>query len=711
MHSLSIQFQNLNLLIIAVIVVIAIILFLTFRRKNQQSSKIRYLLILMGIRMSIFIIISVIIIKPIIKWTTVERLDPIIAIFIDKSLSMIAHKDGSRDSLTFIIENIRSGFENIGANVKVFPFGSSLEKEVQSVEDLQFDAVGTDLSKMLVEGGKLLSDQNIKAGVVITDGVFTQGENPMLMEIDSRFPIYTIGIGDSLPVLDPSVFDISVPLFTDVGDTVSIEARILPLGREETLTVFLEEDDQVIQKKVLKPYQQSLYQTIQFKVIPDSPGIKRYSVIIDTLRDRNPFNNVKTTLLRVKSAHTLMIMIQGDATFESRFFARIIKTIPEMELIDLLEFQNKWHTTSQTEPFQLKWDAVALFGFPTRYTTLVQMEAVMAKFRQDQPAIYAQCTRSTDIAKLDRLVGEPFFDNFRLNLKNVTPVSVQIVKNQRNHPVIRDIHMGILEKDLLAELPPVGMPFIQIELSNIFKPLIETVLPVRKPVIAIAESNRSRKAIVTGLDLWRWDMMTIDKENHELYSELLKGLVEWLTDTLSTSNIQFHLNKTIFLTGEVAEVEGIVTDIQGNLIKKAVINAELLDSRNNSTAFLIQWNGLKYSGMIPLRSEGEYQINAVASVGENELGRFQQKLTVLKNPVEFSTIRQNIEVLRSIAANTGGRYLRPDEFPSSIDDISLEFTTLDKRHELKLWRWHGIFILLIFLLFSEWVIRRLSGYQ
>ena len=709
MHSLSIQFQNLNLWIIAIIFVIAIILFLTFRNKNQQPSKIRYLL--MGIRMSIFIIISVIIIKPIIKWTTVERLDPIVAIFIDKSLSMIAHEDVYSDSLTSIIENIRSGFENVGANVKIFPFGSSLEKEIRSVKDLQFDAVGTDLSKMLVEGRKLLSDQNIKAGVVITDGVFTQGENPMLMEIDSRFPIYTVGIGDSLPVLDPSVFDISVPPFANVGDTVSIEARVLPLGHEETLTVFLEEDDQVIQKKVLKPYQQSLYQTILFKVIPDSPGIKRYSVMIDTLRDRNPFNNVKMTLLRVKSAHTLMIMIQGDATFESRFFARIIKTIPEMELIDLLEFQNKWHTTSQTEPFQLKWDAVALFGFPTRYTTSVQMEAVMAKLRRDQPAIFAQCTRSTDIAKLDRLVGEPFFDNFRLNLKNVTPVSVQIVKNQSNHPIIRDIHMGIMEKDLLAELPPVGMPFVQIELSNIFKPLIETVLPVRKPVIAIAESNRSRKAVVTGLDLWRWDMMTIDKENHELYSELLKGLVEWLTDTLSTSNIQFHLNKTIFLTGEVAEVEGIVTDIQGNLIKNAVINAELLDSRNNSTAFLIQWNGLKYSGMMPLRSEGEYQINAVASVGENELGRFQQKLTVLKNPVEFSTIRQNIEVLRSIAENTGGRYLRPDEFPSLIDDISLESTTLDKRHELKLWRWNGIFILLIFLLFSEWVIRRLSGYQ
>ncbi len=709
MHSLSIQFQNLNLWIIAIIVVIAIILFLTFRNKNQQPSKIRYLL--MGIRMSIFIIISVIIIKPIIKWTTVERLDPIVAIFIDKSLSMIAHEDVYSDSLTSIIENIRSGFENVGANIKIFPFGSSLEKEIRSVKDLQFDAVGTDLSKMLVEGRKLLSDQNIKAGVVITDGVFTQGENPMLMEIDSRFPIYTVGIGDSLPVLDPSVFDISVPPFANVGDTVSIEARVLPLGHEETLTVFLEEDDQVIQKKVLKPYQQSLYQTILFKVIPDSPGIKRYSVMIDTLRDRNPFNNVKMTLLRVKSEHTLMIMIQGDATFESRFFARIIKTIPKMELIDLLEFQNKWHTTSQTEPFQLKWDAVALFGFPTRYTTSVQMEAVMAKLRRDQPAIFAQCTRSTDIAKLDRLVGEPFFDNFRLNLKNVTPVSVQVVKNQSNHPIIRDIHMGIMEKDLLAELPPVGMPFVQIELSNIFKPLIETVLSVRKPVIAIAESKRSRKAIVTGLDLWRWDMMTIDKENHEFYSELLKGLVEWLTDTLSTSNIQFHLNKTIFLTGEVAEVEGIVTDIQGNLIKNAVINAELLDSGNNSTAFLIQWNGLKYSGMMPLRSEGEYQINAVASVGENDLGRFQQKLTVLKNPVEFSTIRQNIEVLRSIAANTGGRYLRPEEFPSLIDDISLESTTLDKRRELKLWRWNGIFILLIFLLFSEWVIRRLSGYQ
>jgi len=231
------------------------------------------------------------------------------------------------------------------------------------------------------------------------------------------------------------------------------------------------------------------------------------------------------------------------------------------------------------------------------------------------------------------------------------------------------------------------------------------------PVLAVGSTPKNRMVVVTGIDLWRWDMMTMESENHSLYSELGKNLIKWLTDTLSTSNLQLSINKKIFLTGEVAEVKGIVSDIQGNLVKNAVINAQLVDARNNSLPFLIQWEGFQYRGSVPMQAEGEYKIEAVAFIGGNPVDDFQQKVAVLENSIESQSLRLNVEALRSIAQKTGGKYYPSNRIESIADSVPFNKVKLNRVHELKLWRWRGIFIILILLFFTEWTIRRIVGYQ
>jgi len=708
MHSISIQFQNLTLWTIAIIAVIAGILFLSFRKADHRIFS--NIWVLFFIRCSVMILLLIIIVKPIIKWTTIEHLEPCVDIFIDRSASMSAHQNVSADSLHKIVKMVRGTFQEQGVKVRVYPFSHEIEPEIRIVNELQWNAGGTNLSNVLIKGTQRLPDENIQAAIVITDGVFTQGEDPLLMNIDSEFPIYTLGIGDSMPILDPAVVEILVSSTAEVGDSITIEARILPLGHQGTIDIFLKQDNAIIRKKVVQTSLQNLYRSVQFEIVPDQPVIKEISVVIDTLHDRNPFNNIRMGQINVRSNRTNIVMIHGVAGFESRFFSRLIQSIRGMEYYGLLEVDNHLRSTANTDPFQLHWDAVVLSGFPTAKTLPGLLSSVRSKIVTDQPAVFICNSDKIDFSKMNQILKEELIiiaDKSR----NIEPVSVQVPEEQKGHPIIRDIDTGAGLRNIWAELPPVGMAFRRIKLAGFLNPMLETANSDKIPVLATGISMRTRYGVAIGTDLWRWDMLTKDNENQRIYAELGEGLIKWLTDTLSTSNLQLYLNKRTYLTGEFAEIKGIITDVQGNLIKNAVVNARLIDSRNNSTPFLIQWDGFQYAGKVHLQSEGDYRIEASASVRENVLGQFSQEIFVLESSIEFSTIRQNVEVLRTIAQKTGGEYIRTTDIQNLFNTLSLNVLDLKKQHELKLWRWNGVLIILILLLLLEWIIRRLSGYQ
>ena len=707
MQHFTIQFQNLNLWILLIFGITTVILFLILRRSDRIAERWQRILLL--IRFIILLLILIIIVKPIVKWTSVRQLEPEIKVFVDQSASMLKHENISRDSLITLVTQLQVEFQKRGFGVAIYPFSSELADNPVSMKGLQFNNNGTDLSKVLSKGIRQSGNINISAGVLITDGVSTQGEDPILMDIQSDFPVYPIGIGDSLPLFDPAVLEMTMPAIVTTGDSVVIEARILPLGRSKTIQVFLHEGKKRIQTKKVKTTSQNLYQTVGFEIVIDQPGIFQYSVMIDSTQDQNPYNNLRSASVRVKPSRTTFILIQGRASFEARYFKQLLQSIPGMKVISLLDTQSGGYSVDSKDPFREKWDAVAFLGFPTPNTRIKILDSVREKINQDHPAIYLQYMRGLDLDRLEHLLGEQVFLSYVIEQNNRS-ITVQIAEEQRSHPIVRDLN-NLTLKSGWSELPPIGMPFRNFVLADYLKGVISSVGSQSLPVLAVGSTQRNRMAVVIGIDLWRWDMLTVESENHLLYSELGKNLIKWLTDTLSTSNLQLSINKEIFLTGEFAEVRGIVSDVQGNLVKNAVINAQLVDARNNSLPFLIQWDGFQYRGLVPMQAEGECKIEAIASVGGNPIGSFQQKVAVLENSIESQSLRLNVEALRSIAQKTGGKYYPSDRMDTITESVPFKKVQLDRVHELKLWRWKGIFIILILLFFTEWTIRRIVGYQ
>ena len=608
------------------------------------------------------------------------------------------------------IKNMDSELKKEGIDIIYDIFNDDIESETHLLDKVVFDGLSTDISHIIKESKSKHVDENVSAAILISDGVVTKGEDPSLMEINLPFPIFTIGIGDSMPTMDPSISQIELPQFTKVGDSVEIRAEIVPLGDGKPLEIILKEDGKIIQKKMIETQQQAFNREVIFHVVTDEVGVRKYEIEIEKANDANPYNNIRMGLLRVYSAETNIVVLNARAGFESRFLIRSFEKIENVKIYSLVETASSWIPLPLSSIIREKWDVVVLFGYPSDKTNMDQLQSIKQKIENESVPLLIIYDRPLSLERVNILVGETIIEG-RVNDRSKETVSVQLTWKGESHPIIRDALFSYDFKDLVSSLPPIGWPFKNLILGNGFVPLITTANLSEHPVIAIRDFGGERMAVCSGMDFWRWCFMTQGSGEVDLYIKTFTGLIKWLSDTLSTSNIQMSLDKSIYLSGEPAEISGLVFDIQGRIIQSAVVKGIAINENGDEQPFAIQWDGSQFKGEIPLRLKGDYRIKVIAQFGDNELGVTEQKLTVVDQPIELSDIMQKADVLRSISYKTCGKKINIDDLQSILNFITIEKKEIEEKHELKLWRWYGSFVFIICLLFVEWIIRRINGYQ
>jgi len=709
MTEFSIHFQNLNIWPFVALVAIGILIFFAFYipKKNISSRGKIFLIVL---RTSVFLGIIFLFLKPVLQWTKVRNLSPKLLVWIDNSLSMTAHEDFSPDLLMESIKNMDSELKKEGIEIIYDIFSDDIESETHLLDKVVFDGLSTDISHIIKESKSKHVDENVSAAMLISDGVVTKGEDPSLMEINLPFPIFTIGIGDSMPIMDPSISQIELPQFTKVGDSVEIRAEIVPLGDGKPLEIILKEDGKIIQKKMIETQQQAFNREVIFHIVPEGVGVKKYEIEIEKANDANPYNNIRMGLLRVYSAETNIVVLNARAGFESRFLIRSFEKIENVKIFNLVETASGWIPLPLSSIIREKWDIVVLFGYPSNKTNMDQLQSIKRKIENESVPLLIIYDRPLSLERVNILVGETIIEG-RVNDRSKETVLVQLTWKGESHPIIRDALFSYDFKDLVSSLPPIGWPFKNLILGNGFVPLITTANLSEHPVIAVRDFGGERMAVCSGMDFWRWCFMTQGSGEVDLYTKTFTGLIKWLSDTLSTSNIQMSLDKSIYLSGEPAEISGLVFDVQGKIIKSAVVKGIAISENGDEQPFAIQWNGSRFKGEIPLRLKGDYRIKVIAQFGDNELGVTEQKLTVVDQPIELSDIMQKADVLRSISYKTCGKKINIDDLQSILNFITIEKKEIEEKHELKLWRWYGSFVFIICLLFVEWIIRRINGYQ
>jgi len=521
------------------------------------------------------------------------------------------------------------------------------------------------------------------------------------------FPVFTIGIGDSELVMDPAVTKIEMPQTVKAGDTVTINAEITPTGNGDPITVMLKEGEIILDKKVIASQSQAMRKMLSFQAIPSKPGEKIYSVEITAAQDKNPYNNLRMNAVKVLESQIKILIVSGQANFEAPFLTRTLRGLQDVFVQNVVINEGQWLPLSFQEIMTKEWNLIILIGYPTAESSQNDLIRLRQKISDYNLPLIFFLDGDVDSKQLERLLGWNPMNELLVD-KSVNQISVKPTRAGLEHPLIKNFQKVNVSEIIWRELPPIGSPYRRIRLKPSLLTIIESTDIAENPVIAVNQERNKPLALCIGLDFWRWSFMTNEIGRFDIYDELFQGMTKYLTDTLSSSPIQLSINKRIFLNGESVEMSCLLYDLKGLVVNDAVVKAELIQQNDVIASSNLIWNGNNYSGVIPVRNAGDCQVRISAWSGDNLIGIREQPITVVDRSIELLEVRQNVDLLRTIALRSGG--LKTNRIPEIIDRLQVTEKIITQSHVIKFLNWRWTLVILIVLLTVEWSMRRFQGF-
>ena len=196
------------------------------------------------------------------------------------------------------------------------------------MSDINLDANSTNLGLIF---DKINNDyQNNLGGVVIfTDGQINQG--PLMKEFYtslSNVSLYTVGIGDTTPMLDVFIRSVDSPPLSVKGQNVNIDVVISSIGNiiERVNVNLFDDKNKLIGSKLITIDGQEENQIIRFQISPDKIGENNFLVKCSALSDEiNIQNNQQKIKLHVMKDQYDIALVTGAPNYNTRLIKSYLK--------------------------------------------------------------------------------------------------------------------------------------------------------------------------------------------------------------------------------------------------------------------------------------------------------------------------------------------------------------------------------------------------
>jgi hypothetical protein len=231
----------------------------------------------------------------------------------------------------------------------------------------------------------------------------------------------------------------------------------------------------------------------------------------------------------------------------------------------------------------------------------------------------------------------------------------------------------------------------------------------KMPLLITQNYGRGRTAVLATGGTWRWQMsQPLEDQTHE---EFWQQLLRWLvTDTpgkvvasvpsqmmFDDGHVRFSadVRDKTYLPAADAHVEAHVLGPGGSAAQ-----IELTPDPNAPGTFHADWSA---------DQPGSFLTEVIATRGNEELGRDVMTFARMDGVAENFRTEQNRELLEKLSDQTGGRYWKPQDLSKLPGEISYSEAGITVRDTKELWNMPIIFLLILMLRFSEWLLRRKWG--
>jgi len=666
----------------------------------------------------------------------IAQLEPqknIIAVLVDDSSSMAATEDGGTRldrAVKVLQDGLLAGLQK-QFQTRLYSLDRQVTR-VSSLEGLRASTPVTHIGAGLKQLAEETGDLPIGAVVLLSDGSDNSGgvDHDTIAALRSRrIPVHTVGFGPEQMAQDVEIDDANVAPRALADSRLAATVRFHQhgyAGRKATLRVTDGARALAAREVTLAADGAAQSEGLMFNA--GSAGAKALNFSIDPLPgEANPSNNTVTRLVNVESGRRRILYVEGEPRWEYKFIRRAEMDDSIIQLVSMLRTtENKIYRQGIDDPKEL------VQGFPASAEELFAYQGLI--IGSVEANYFTPAQRELIEQFVDRRGGGLLLLGGRFALADGGWGASRLADLL---PALLPSRKGTFHRDpATVTLTPAGadsvicrliedptrnlarwkkLPYLMdYQDPGTPKPGAAVLVEIsgggrKSPLLVTQNYGRGRTAILATGGTWRWQM-ALPSGDHT-HDAFWQQLLRWLVADTPGRIVASVSNPISFDEGGVkisAEVRNQDFTPAADALVQAHISGpgglsatlDMVPDPNTPGRFQAEWNADR---------PALYSVLVTAKRADTDLGSDSLDFERMDGVAENFHLEQNRDLLERLATQTGGRYWRPAEAARLAGEVPYSEAGISFRQIKELWNMPVVFLLILILCCSEWILRRRWG--
>ncbi len=659
-------------------------------RRNSASSNFNQIqkIILIFLRFLTFLFVFILLFSPLIERTRSIKQAPVIAVALDNSQSVSTYSD----SFSQVSKVIQEKFANDDYQLDFWRFG----EKVENVQEFLGTDRKSDYGELLKSLKNSYINKNIGALILIGDGVYNQGQSPENVASGLKFPVYTIGVGDTTRKTDAIIRSVKTNKIAFLKNKfpVEIEMKFLKL-KNKIAYIDIENNNNIVYSSTLTIGSNDDFELELVNLDAEKVGMQHYKVKIRSFDgEENLKNNEFEFVIQIMENKQKILMLSDGPHPD---LGAIRTSLEELQNYDV-----KIVTGNQAPDSITSYSLIILNQLPSIKNSASQLLNRIKESRV--PVLFIIGPNSM----LDQ------FNSLGMGLKIANGTNTEEVQ------AVFDNNFGLYTlsdeaKEIFRNSPPLLAPFGNTELSPILQNLaLQDIrnIQTNKTLLAFGNVQGRKVGFVVGEGIWRWRLFNFQATgNHDAFNELIQKGIQYLALKQNEDNFNVYY-PVVFQETDQAEFTAELYNDSYQLINTPDVSMKIRDNNQKEFSYIFDRKDNFYSLNAGTLAPGDYTFEAETKVGSQsfiEKGNF----SVVKNSIETQNTQADFNVLYQISSKSGGKFSPYVNYGTLLDSIKASKQIKVQHYKLsvqsELINIKFVFFLLILFLGSEWFLRKYWG--
>lgn len=632
------------------------------------------------LRMTSIFLILLLLLNPLLNLSVNHTDKPILIYALDNSESVALRSES--ESLTSLTDWIKRSVGDLSDSYEV----DYKDLTISNLDTISFDHKTTNLGDLLQNIEATYEGENVGAVILASDGIVNKGSLPQYNSY--TFPVFTIGLGDTIAPKDFSIKDVRNNKIAYQGNKFPIRIELQQKGFNNTpITFSIKEKGKMLVQRTLTLVRNQ--QVLNLNLEATEAGLKHLVLEISRLEGESSYsNNRKDIYINVIEGKDRVLIVAPAPHPDISAIRKVLSGAANYE-------------TTVFIPGVTKKD------IDGEYDVLINHNAFSG-------------TKYPDV-KVNgtwHIVNNKSMS--RMN-KNLNYFNVQQRGNQTDNirPVFQDDFSKFkLDPDNLKAVsyyPPVSVPFGEYGISGPVEVLMTQrvgSLDTGKPLMFYYDDGSVKNAVTMATGIWQWRMQESGlNEEPALFDEMVLKTIQFLSIKDDRKQFVVRPRQTTFNESDRVYLD---TEVYDEIYERSYGNKISLDITSESgetDAYELVDNEVNSAFNLGRMNQGVYSYKASTVIADKktfEIGEF----IVNQTQIESLNLKADHQMLRQIAKKTGGEFYAfqdKDQLSKKLKDEPFVSIIRTEEEFFPLINSLWVIVLIILLLSIEWIFRKYLG--